>query len=409
MGVIVSPSVATREYPSPSRSASGQLNANTGNRGRLPAPNEAPSLFATRPLPESPAAAYARSTEQLPTYAARPPEQAPGYNPRATEQVPSYNPRATEQMPAYNPRMSENLPAQTAGYGQVPYATSPPVPGAAAKAKSTKAREMARQTAQVPVQTANWQSALPVSPWSTYERQAGPVTGLETETILRSDLRSLKRSRLRARIYLAAVVLMALGAGHFGLKVLEQNASRARTLEQANRALKAQLAGGGVDLAQPGRANARGAAPVSAAAASSETRALAEELKRQLVGDEAINVEARGDRVVVSMDDASLFDRNGTDVGQAGFRVLYRFGKALKNVPDRHIVVSVIANEGVRNRPWITAAARGISLGRFLLDDLSVEANRVHVMTPAPRQQGRGATKTDRIEFSLERAGAVRS
>jgi hypothetical protein len=310
----------------------------------------------------------------------------------------------------YNPRLSDQVPAQTAGYGQVPYQASPPVPAPAAKAKPSKAR----QTAQIPAQTANWQSALPVSPWSTYERQAGPVSGLETETILRSDLRSLKRGRMRARIYLTVVLLLALGAGHFGLKVLEQNASRARNLEQANRALKAQLAGAGaaVDVAAVGagaEAVAPAQPPADPGATSADAQTLAEDLKRQLVGDSAISVEARGDRVVVGMDDNALFDRNRTEVGQAGFRVLYRFGKALKGVRDRRIVVSIIGTEGVPGRPWINAAARGISLGRFLIDDLSIEPSRVMVLTPAPRQQGRGASKSDRIEFSLELPSDARS
>ena len=305
----------------------------------------------------------------------------------------------------YNPSArADAIPAQSAAYGQAPsYAASPPVP-AAPSPKSPRPSKP-RQTAQVPAQTATtWQSSLPVSPWSTYERQAGPVTGLETETVLRSDLRSLKRGRTRARLYLVTVVVLAAVGAHFGLKLLERNASRAQSLDQENRALKAQLSGGG-EAAPAGRATgeeAGGAAPAAAAPGGS-TKALTEELKRQLVGDTAVTVEARGDKAVVAMDDGTLFEGSRPEVNQAGYRVLYRFGKAIKNVQDRHIVVAVISNEGVQKRPWVVAASRAVSLGRFLIDDLAVEASRVSVMAPSPRTGAR-AGKSDRVEFWLQPA-----
>ena len=389
--------MATQEFPSPSRSASGQLNANAGGRARGPGgnqspPQQQPSLFATRPLPESPAAAYARSTEQK-----QPAPPPPDY--------------ATVQ--------------QTQAYGVQPaYAVSPPAPSKTAKAAATTGKATATgakprktvpvsvpapQPAAAPGQTSNWQASLPVSPWSTYERQAGPVSGLETETVLRSDLKSLKRSRTRARMYLGVVVVVAAIVIHFGLRTMEQNANSYRQLSESHAALKAQLSGaaGAVDLARarPGAPAAQAAAAVAVSGPpSTSARTLADDLKRQLVGDAAITVEARGDRVVVSMADTSLFVGNVTNVGQAGFRVLYRFGKSLKNVQDRRIVVSVLSNQN-RPRAWIISAARGVSLGRFLLDDLSIDSSRVAVNAPAPLADG----KTDRIEFWLEPGGATRS
>ena len=103
--------------------------------------------------------------------------------------------------------------------------------------------------------------------------------------------------------------------------------------------------------------------------------------------------------MVVVIDEASLFAGNATAVGPEGFRLLYRFGKGIKNVlgpadrRDRH---------GQRDPPraWIISAARGVSVGRFLLDDLSVEPGRVMITAPAPRPAAGG--KADRVEFSLE-------
>jgi hypothetical protein len=262
----------------------------------------------------------------------------------------------------------------------------------------------------VPVQTgSSWQAALPVSPWSTYERQSGPVTGLETETVLRSDLKALKRSRTRARLYLGGVLVVSALVIHFGLRTMEQNATRYKQLSKAHEALQAQVAGSIVpDLGRlPSRQGSRPLAASAPAASpgggatSTSTRALADDLRRQLEGDAAINVETRGDRVIVAVDDTSLFAGNGAGVGPGGFRVLFRFGKALKNVRDRRIVVTVVASEGARPRPWFTAASRGIALGRFLIDDLSVESNRVVIAAPAPKSGGTPGAK-DRVEFALE-------
>ena len=127
------------------------------------------------------------------------------------------------------------------------------------------------------------------------------------------------------------------------------------------------------------------APPAAAGPPTASAKALAEELKRQLMGDAAISVEPRGERVVVSIAEASLFTGNATAVGQEGFRLLYRFGKGIKNVRDRRIVVG-ITSSATRPRAWIIAAARGVSLGRFLLDDLSVSPPASWSARPPPRR-----------------------
>jgi flagellar motor protein MotB len=375
----------------------------TGSTGQQP------SLFATRPLPEqSPAAQYARATGQ--------PQQQMPVAPVPAAPA-SY---AAAQTAAYGQA------SQTAAYGQPGYAVKPPAGApAAAKPKARKTASMptvkpSSMTAPMPAvpgQTSSWQAALPVAPWSAYERQSGPVTGLETETVLRSDLKSLKRSRTRAWLLFAGVLVVAGTSLHFLLRTMEKNATSLREMKQSYEALlKNQGAGGGIAYEAAGRPALRQgsrppqipapsmAAPAAAGPPTASAKALAEELKRQLMGDAAITVEPRGERVIVSIDEASLFTGNATAVGQEGFRLLYRFGKGIKNVRDRRIVVGVTSS-ATRPRAWIIAAARGVSLGRFLLDDLSVEPSRVLVSTPAPRPAGSSAGKGDRIEFSLELVG----
>jgi hypothetical protein len=196
---------------------------------------------------------------------------------------------------------------------------------------------------------------------------------------------------------------------HFGLRTMEQNATRYKQLSKAHEALQAQVAGTVPDLTRlPSSQGSRSAAVAAggggastAGATSGSTRALADDLKRQLEGDAAISVETRGDRVVVTVDDTMLFAGNETGVGPGGFRVLYRFGKALKNVRDRRVVVTVVGSEGLRPRPWFVAASRGIALGRFLMVDLGVDSNRVVIAAPAPRAIGKPGGK-DRVEFVLE-------
>jgi hypothetical protein len=413
--------VATQEYPSPSRAAPGQAAGAGGGRPRPPAENTepVPSLFATRPLPETPAASHAR--------AADPGRGTPGYtSPAATLGQPGYpasppslpHPTRPAGQPSHlgkasgNPGKRSGNPGKTAT-GQTaslrkasqavnPGKTDPKTnPMGQPVQPASAGQPQPRQSGPPATQAAGWQSALPVSPWSAHERQSGAAgPELETETVLRSDLRALKRSRSRARLYLAGVVVLAVLVGNFGLRVLERNASKYRELDQRYRALVQQTR----QMNGPagnGSLPATGAAAAGAGVSSEATSTLADELKRQLIGDTAISVEVRADRVVVGMDDGALFVGNASEVGQAGYRVLYRFGKALKNVPNRRVVVTVVSNEGLHNRPWVSAVARGVALGRFLIDDLSVEPSRVSVSAPAPKPRSAGA-RSDRVEFSLE-------
>jgi hypothetical protein len=99
--------------------------------------------------------------------------------------------------------------------------------------------------------------------------------------------------------------------------------------------------------------------------------------------------------VVVALDQSALFQGNEIEVGLAGYRVLYKFGKSLKNVKDRKIVVTV-PGEAKRGKGRNIAAARSASLGKFVKEDLNIEPHRV---TASTRPPGPGAPQ---IEFSLE-------
>jgi hypothetical protein len=240
---------------------------------------------------------------------------------------------------------------------------------------------------------------------------------VETETILRSDLKAIKRSRLKAWTWFTMLLLATGGAGYLGVKqhialmaerdrakvaLKEGDEKQARILRNLGiseaQAMNRPAAAPGKVLAMPGKPASAAVAGASAAA-SPRTAKLAEDLKKQLAGVAGLSVEQRGDRVVVSLEQGAIFAPREFEVGLTGYRVLYRFGKAIKAVKDRHIVVSVPSIELKRGKAWNIAAARSVSLGRFLIDDLSVEPHRVVARAPAPAG-GRG--RAPHIEFSLE-------
>ena len=249
-----------------------------------------------------------------------------------------------------------------------------------------------------------------MSPASSYSRSPVIPGGVDTEVILRSDLKSIKRSRIKGWFWFF-VAIMAFGA----LTVIEFN-ERARLVsgadywkkefEDANRLHKETLARLGVSerIAEEARtaATAAGESAASAVEAigsatrptSDATAQLVSALKTELSGS-AVSVEARGDNAIMSLDPTTLFAESKFDIGLSGYRVLYRFGKALKTVTDRQIVISVPARDGAEDKTWYLAAARGVALGRFLVNDLKVAQSRVTVLA---EPEARGQTK---VEFSL--------
>lgn len=302
----------------------------------------------------------------------------------------------------------------TASYGVVT-----PAYGQSYSGASAASYPQSRTTSNHGQTLANWQPALPVSPWSTYERPSVSGVSGETVTLLKSDLKAIKRSRLKAWFYLVVVIGLAITAGYFELQSREDLAAGARKakedlvrVELAKRDLLQRM---GVSEAAAKAAAAKAEAEAAAtgpvitptgpnaqATGGADTQKLLEDLKRQLASAPQISIEARGDRVVVALEQSALFTGAETDVGLAGYRTLYKFGKALKGVKDRRVVVAVPAAEGKRGRGWSLAASRSVSLGRFLVEDLGFEAARVTVSTGAPVALSRGQRGTSRIEFALD-------
>jgi hypothetical protein len=425
--------VGTKEYPyansnapqppSPSAtwSASGQLNFPSGN-GSSPshaATKDSPQFFGTRPLGTLPPAGSSsgkRSTGLSATLHG--PGASYGVSPTAqTAQTPTYD-YGRGSTPAYP---VNSLPATTSAYGSPGTGQSTSSPAAAYAQTPAGSYSGATKTSMFAAPaSAAWQPALPVSPWSTQERTSAVLGGsVETETILRSDLRAIKRSRLKAWTWFTMLLLATGGAGYLGVKqhlvlraerdkwkseLNEREERQARILRnlgisEAQAMAKPAAAPGKVPVI-PGKPAVAGAA-AGAAAPSPRTAKLAEDLKKQLAGVAGLSVEQRGDRVIVGFEQAAIFGPRQVEVGLAGYRVLYRFGKAIKTVKDRHVVVSVPSMELKRSKAWSIASARSVSLGRFLIDDLSIEPHRVVARTPAPTN-GRG--KAAHIEFSLESA-----
>jgi flagellar motor protein MotB len=274
---------------------------------------------------------------------------------------------------------------------------------------------------QVPASA--WQPSLPVSPWSTQERGAGFGPSMDTETVLRTDLKALRRSRFKGWFYFTLMLCVAGFVGYLGiitrveLKKISQQYNKLKTdhsnAEQTYRQTLASLgvsesAAAAAAARAPGKAApaAKGAAAPTAAVApagppSARGAKLAEDLKKRLAGIPGLTVEARGDRVVIGLETHEIFTGNSFEVDLAGYRILNRFGKVLRTVKDRNVVVSVPSTISRRGKSWNVASLRAVSLGKFLVDDISVDPHRVSSRAPAPLPRG---ARADRIEFSLESA-----
>ncbi|HEY0714691.1 MAG TPA: hypothetical protein VGF45_18565 [Polyangia bacterium] len=312
-------------------------------------------------------------------------------------------------------------PQSPSSYSQTPAAQSTQAPAAYAPsgtAPSLRNTQMYGQT------LTNWQPALPVSPWGTPEKAPVIGGGVETETILRSDLKKLKSSRFKGWMYFVVLLGLSGTAAYYALGdrqrlVSDKNTAR-QSLEQLQKVHRETLARVRAEpaVATPGGAGSVGtpatAAPAAAAGVTSPATAkLAEDLKRAMAGaPRELAIETRGDRVVLSIETSALFSGRETDIGIGGYRTLYKFGKYLKGVKERRVAISVPSAEmkSVKN-VWALAAGRGVSLGRFFTDDVGFERARVLVSVPPPKAAVRGpggklaAAKVvpqGRVEFALE-------
>ena len=247
-------------------------------------------------------------------------------------------------------------------------------------------------------------------PWGT---PGAPVVGgggnVETATILKSDLKKLKRSRLKAWLYFFLLAGAVGYGGYLGFQDRKELVQKKNQSEEALQRLKSvhnetvAKVSGGAAAAEP----SKGAAAAAPALTGTATAKLADDLKRVLAGS-PMAVETRGDRVLVFVDSQVLFAGREVDVGLGGYRTLYKFGKSLKAVKDRKIAVSVPSFEARKIKSWNLAAGRAVSLGRFFTDDLGFEKARVSVTAPAPRPAGKlpPNSLTGRLDVVLDPTGA---
>jgi hypothetical protein len=262
------------------------------------------------------------------------------------------------------------------------------------------------------------------SPWSggNYERTpAFPSFGAATTTGfgINPELEQVKASRARARL-LAFVLLVGVGGGgYWGYKErlrLTGNVSQQSWLEKTNKEALATIEKQKAQIAaletKAKQAEQKGAGGEAVAPGAREASAkLAEDLKKLLAGSKDITVEARDEKVVVSVPDKALFSGIQAEIGLDGFRVLYRLGKGLKAVKDRQVLVTAQASElkkikgGRYPSTWDLAAARGIAIARFLVDDLGMDAKRVGAATPSPHA-GRKGGHGGKLEIALSPAPA---
>ncbi|HEY0707339.1 MAG TPA: hypothetical protein VGG33_11105, partial [Polyangia bacterium] len=220
-----------------------------------------------------------------------------------------------------NGTMSYALSPAPAPYAQSPSAYSQTqTPSAHAPSSQTPAAyapsgasPSLRNTQMYGQTLTNWQPALPVSPWGTPEKAPVIGGGVETETVLRSDLQKLRRSRIKGWVYFVVLLGLSGVATYYGLGdrqrlVSEKNdaADKFRRLDSVHRETLARVreeaATGAPKLPStpglPGAAATGAASAGVAAVASPATLKLADELKRAMAGAPQLSIETRGDRVV---------------------------------------------------------------------------------------------------------------
>jgi flagellar motor protein MotB len=459
--------VSTQEHSSPSRSASGQLTSSPGNgAGRLSGQLTS-HLPLTRPLPTNPLLP-ASATPPAPSYgSASTPASgqaafggygsgngngngygANGYGASAgsnggysgygsassygsgsnnegdyAPQSPAagYYGTGASASTATSPVPNSTLlgAGATAAYGsplsayggtasKPTSASSYPTPASSYPASSYGSAAGARNTQVYGNTLNNWSPALPVSPWSTPSAVRPVSGGMETETILKSDLKKLKRSRLKAWFWL----FVWLGVfGYGGFKGWEIHREKMRELVTTKEQLEtkeaevAKLKAEGFEAASASAARAANQAEPakpSAAGPTAATLKLTDDLKRVLARSPQVQVETRGNAVVVSVDGAALFSGREAEVSLGGYRALYNLNKVLKTVKDRKVSVTVPSIEIKRAKAWKLAAARAVSLGEFFTTDLGFDRSRVTVTAPAPRPLGRGIVKPGKVELVLD-------
>lgn len=107
-----------------------------------------------------------------------------------------------------------------------------------------------------------------------------------------------------------------------------------------------------------------------------------EKLRQQLMDLDEVKTRLEGDNLVIRMDARVLFDSGKADLRDKSRRILYRLGEALKNSPDRPIVVEGHTDtEPIKSSSytsnWHLSAARAVSVVQYFLDENQLDPQRL--------------------------------
>jgi flagellar motor protein MotB len=253
------------------------------------------------------------------------------------------------------------------------------------------------------------------------------LPGFETETIARSELARLRRSRLKAWLASGAILAVAGTAGYFAWgRLAGQRADVARL-----RAERGEVERKTAEARRDARSHQSAAAALERKLASWKPfadeasrratekqeleRAAAEllaALKPELEGV-PLQAAASDGRVTITAAERTLFAAGQTEISLEGYRALFRLAKPLKAVTGRNTVVVITTTDarargkgaGAKPGGWDLAAARAVGVGRFLVEDVGWDPRRVTVHVPAPerpRKNGRAKPPTPRVEIRLD-------
>jgi flagellar motor protein MotB len=323
-------------------------------------------------------------------------------------------------------------------YGQAgPHASQ--VPGAAPYGQAAPYAPAAPPFAPA----APYAQSPPASPFGSVD--AGPPraglatdTGFETVSIARGELKRLRSSRLKAWLSALGALGALGGGGYLGWQhkgeldaQLRQLRSERGEVERLTALAKREAeAKHAAAAAAEQRLATLGPVAEQAIKRATEAQALArrdQEIVRVLeaaLGKEPIRLGSKDGRLSLTLAEPTLFTAGRSEIAHNGMRMLYVMGRALKDIPglaERRTTVVVTSVASPPARPtrakgqakappvtppddWGLAAARGVALARFLVEDAGLPSQTVAVSVAAPERpgkKGKGKGPTLEIRFEL--------
>jgi flagellar motor protein MotB len=245
---------------------------------------------------------------------------------------------------------------------------------------------------------------------------SAPIAREPIAEATRAELRALARSHKLTRFALGVVVVAVAFATT--VQILKE---RRRGRGESDRADDARLAGTvGATVPPVAPTVAEAPAPAATGPANGASEAPAapgdhagffDELKHQLENSVELTVEGRDDRAVISFPASAVFDGVHAEPGISGYRLLFHLRKALKGKGKgwQGYQARVTASGGERKKleggatptTWHLAAARAVSLARFLVDEAGLDARNVATATAPAEPVGRARASGFEIVLSL--------